>query len=334
VPDSEGCTGEAYEPESIPLDIYVLFDQSGSMCTCVDPPKEHNKCPDPTCRKTRLDAVREALDIFMQDPQSVGVGLGITYFGYLPLGETSCDAARYAEAKVAIGELPGNAAPILKSLTELVPTGETPTGAAIEGACGYARRAASANPDHKVVMLVLTDGKPEAPVTCLGPSPSCCPTLLEAEQRAFECHDGDRSIPVYVLGVGPLVGNLDGIAASGGTGKAHLVPEDGNVDGLVAALRTIRGEATIPCEFRPSTAGGQSLDYGLVNITYADPVCRGVTYGYVPEGSRCDAAGGWYLDSSTSPPVIRLCPKSCEQVGTPGGSLLLTVGCQRVETLL
>jgi len=32
------CVGVAYAGENLPLDIYIMFDQSGSMCTCVDPP--------------------------------------------------------------------------------------------------------------------------------------------------------------------------------------------------------------------------------------------------------------------------------------------------------
>ena len=64
--------GEAYVGETVPLDIYVMFDQSGSTCACIDPPMTNNPCPDPTCRKTRLDAIREAAGAFLDDPQERG----------------------------------------------------------------------------------------------------------------------------------------------------------------------------------------------------------------------------------------------------------------------
>lgn len=35
--DGSGCVGAAYEGETVGLDIYVMFDQSGSMCSCIDP---------------------------------------------------------------------------------------------------------------------------------------------------------------------------------------------------------------------------------------------------------------------------------------------------------
>src|SRR5690606_13017248 len=32
----DGCAGEVYEGEGLPLDLYLMFDQSGSMLTKVD----------------------------------------------------------------------------------------------------------------------------------------------------------------------------------------------------------------------------------------------------------------------------------------------------------
>src|SRR5690606_8032532 len=98
------CGGESYESENIPLDIYVLFDQSGSMCTCLE--GGTGACPDPTCKKTRLDAVREAMDEFLADPESAGIGIGIGYFGTQPIGKASCDESDYRTAAVKIGILP------------------------------------------------------------------------------------------------------------------------------------------------------------------------------------------------------------------------------------
>src|SRR5262245_4416126 len=31
--DGSGCAGESYVGENVPLDIYVMFDQSGSTCS-------------------------------------------------------------------------------------------------------------------------------------------------------------------------------------------------------------------------------------------------------------------------------------------------------------
>src|SRR5687767_4491420 len=57
--DAASCVGEIYAGESIPLDIYIMFDQSGSMCSCIDAGASQI-CPNPECTQTRLDAVRQA----------------------------------------------------------------------------------------------------------------------------------------------------------------------------------------------------------------------------------------------------------------------------------
>src|SRR5688572_14024421 len=81
------CVGETYAGESLPLDIYVMFDQSGSMLAGVDP-VEGETCPDSGCpQRTRLDAIREATAQFLGDPASAGIGVGLGYFGKQPIGQ-------------------------------------------------------------------------------------------------------------------------------------------------------------------------------------------------------------------------------------------------------
>ncbi len=200
--DGSGCVGEAYEGETLGLDIYIMFDQSGSMCSCIDP-AGGQACPDPNCEQTRLDAVRAATRSFLADKASDGIGVGIGYFGKQPIGEASCDDGDYSEAAVEIGLLPDQADAINDSLSSIEPTGETPSGAAIRGACSYARAHKEENPAREVVILLLTDGKPEAPVTCMDGEGPCCPTLDDAANAARDCLEEKPGIRTYVLGVGP-----------------------------------------------------------------------------------------------------------------------------------
>jgi hypothetical protein len=326
--DGSGCVGESHAGENIPLDIYVVFDQSGSMCSCIDPPGGQ-VCPDPSCAATRLDAVREAAAAFLADPKSAGIGVGIGYFGKQPIGEASCNVEDYTSAAVEIGELPGHASAIMDSLSGIQPTGETPTAAAIRGACDYATGWKHDHAGREVVILLLTDGKPEAPVTCMDGKGSCCPSLSDAMDAAKECHEGKGFIRTFVLGVGPLLENLREIAIAGGTNDAYLV-EGGDVSGeVLKALNRIRGDAAIPCEFGlPAAPTGQTLDYRKVNITYASAACEPTAYAYVETEEQCGAEGGWYYDDPAAPGSIRLCPSSCDQVSVPGGQLLFTVGCE------
>src|SRR5690606_36187737 len=76
------CTGITYEGENVPLDIYVMFDLSCSMSCTVD----QSGC----CRQSddaapendwRIRPVRDAMRLFLEDPASAGIGVGLGFFG-------------------------------------------------------------------------------------------------------------------------------------------------------------------------------------------------------------------------------------------------------------
>jgi hypothetical protein len=48
----------------------------------------------------------------------------------------------------------------------------------------------------------------------------------------------------------------------------------------------------------------------------------------VQSAAECADVDGWYYDDAANPTSIRLCPKSCERVSAPGGSLSYSVGCE------
>lgn len=319
------CAGEVFEGQSVPVDIHIVFDQSGSMCACLDP-GAGQLCVEP-CETTRLDAVRQAIETFMLDPNSAGIGVGLGLFGQQPIGSTSCDAAEYGRPVVDIGALPDSATSVTAALDDLAPVGETPTGPALRGACEYARDYRITAPDHQVVLLLLTDGRPEAPSTCQGGAGQCCPTLDDAVLAADECRN-QIGIRTYVLGVGPLLDNLDQIAVAGGTERAYLV-QGGDVGAeVLTALNRIRGAAAIPCELAlPAPPLGETLDLDTVNLEYSGDSCQITPFSAVQSAQECGDEDGWYYDSPDAPQRILLCPRSCERVSGPGGNLLYSVGC-------
>lgn len=318
-PDDSGCVGEQYEGETVPLDVYVLFDQSCSMSCPISRTGPGQCCiGDPD---GRILPVRRAMDLFLHDPQSAGIGFGLGYFGYMPLGQTSCDPADYDSATVRIGDRTADA--IAASLEDAEPTGETPTGAAIRGACEYVREAKEQRPGRSTVILLVTDGIPETPRS------NCGATLPDAVAAARDCatHDTDPT-KIYVLGVGQALQNLDQIAAAGRTERAYLVEGGDVAESVLGALNAIRGAATIPCELQiPEPASGETLDYGRVNVGICgaggdeQPTFR------VENQAECDGQPGWYYDDPNSPQKIVLCEASCETVSVPGAQLHYTVGC-------
>ena len=233
-PEHPACAGALYHGQALPLDVYIMFDESGSMATMDDGVT------------MRMDAVRNAVSQFLADPDSAGISVGIGYFGTQPLSCacTSCNPNDYATPAVPLGLLPGAAPALVASLSKQAPTGETPTGAALRGACSYATSAKQARPDHAVVILLVTDGIPQAPLTTA--AGGCNPTLADANAAAASCFSAATPIRTYVLGVGPSLANLNQIATAGGTGHAYLV-ESGGSAGVLAALGAIRQDAMIPC---------------------------------------------------------------------------------------
>lgn len=324
--DLSGCIGQRYSGEQIPLDIYIMFDVSCSM-SCPSEMTGAGLCcmggPNP-----RIDQVRNATTAFLRDPASAGMGVGIGYFGYMPAGQTSCDPSRYSAPSVPIGTLPGNADALISSLNAAQPTGETPTGAAIRGACTYAAQWQKKTPGHKTVVLLVTDGFPEAPVT--SQTGGCTPTIQDAVQAATTCSSHDPSLPVYVVGVGAQLTNLGDIAAAGGTKQPFIVGGADITSQVVDALNQIRALAQIPCHITlPPAPAGTTLKLDEVNVGHCDSAGQASIFNYVTQATSCDATtGGWYYDDPNTPQQIVLCGSTCDLVNTPGGSLFASVGCQ------
>ncbi len=323
--DGSSCRPTPYPTGNDPLDIYIMFDQTGSTCACVDPEDAEDVCPSDTCAKTRLDALREAATAFLGDPMSSGIGVGIGYFGNLPIGQASCEATDYDDPAVGIAALPGNVSAIVQSMKGVRPTGETPTGPAIRGACSYTRRWKTAHPDHEVVILLLTDGKPEAEVSCR--ATGCCPTLADALAAANECVTGTPAVRTYVLGVGPLLSDLEQLAAAGGTQRAYLVESSNVVQQVLEALRKIRGTASRCDLLLPKTAGGQVVDPKTLNLHYEISPCDHRLVPRVGSVAECAGAAGWFYDDPVQPTRVQLCPASCDQLSNPQIRLTFSGGC-------
>ncbi len=311
---AEGCGGEVFEGESVPLDLYLMFDQSGSMATEVDA----------ETGAQRIDVVREAVRAFLEDEQSVGIGVGIGYFGHQPLRETSCEPGDYSEPEVGIGPLPGHESALLDSLEARQPTGETPTGAAIRGACDYVASYRADHPGRAPSILLVTDGEPKAPLS----EDTCAPTLDDAVLAAEACFL-ESGIRTYVLGVGPSLTNLRVIAEAGGTKQAYLAELD-NTDQVLNALRAVRGSALLPCEMTLSEqdVGSDGVEFGSSTLAYLDDECVYVSIPEVKGEAACeDGADGFYFDDPEAPGRIILCEATCGDVKSTGQQLFYSLGC-------
>jgi hypothetical protein len=337
-----GCAGEATKAQLLPLDMFIMLDQSGSMSESAG-------------SGTKWTAVTGALQAFVTQPGLVGVSVGIQYFGLPPGGgggcgcttdadcltpgdfcfigqcilcsgggSDSCDPADYSKADVEIAPLPGVATAIINSMNAHSPNTSTPTSAALQGAINHSSTWASSHPGHVVIDVFATDGDPT----------ECDTDQTHINAIAGAGKAGTPSILTFVIGVGSSLGALNGVAAAGGTGQAFVVDTNSSANmQFLAALNAIRGTAlgcqyTIPKPTPPNTA-----DYGKVNVEYT-PGGGGSVQDFpkYQDKAHCPASGdGWYYDNNNAPTQILLCDSTCSKVsGDSTGTVNIVLGCQSI----
>lgn len=74
------CQAETRAAEAIALDIMIMLDSSGSMLDALP------TSPTSLLRSTKWDAVRQALELFVQSPDTQDIGIGLQYFPLVKAG--------------------------------------------------------------------------------------------------------------------------------------------------------------------------------------------------------------------------------------------------------
>lgn len=321
----ESCVSETQEAEPLPLDMYVMIDTSGSMNYC---PDSNNSCG---ANSRWAVGLRPALEGFVKSPDSRGIGFGMQRFP--PPGSCNtvtynppaacCALSSYSAPAVAIAPLDdwltnptGHTNDLLDEWASWTMVGGTPTSSALGGAIERARAQALANPTHKVVVILATDGDPTfCPGNGAEFSQDSQNAAISAAQTGFA---GSPSIETYVIGVGPgaSAARLHQIARAGqgitdtSINPAYIVAT-GNPTALLNAMNDIRRQA-LPCEFALPKPSEGAMDPDTTELTY-DPNDGGSVEVWPRTQSACptDGSDGWYYDSATAPTKIVLCPDTC-----------------------
>jgi hypothetical protein len=387
------CTVFGATAELLPLDVFMLFDASGSM-------------QEPTVRggTTKWRAVRRAISRFFMDPESGGIGVGLGFFpqvregvptlcdadadcgapsaceqlgvcieagvacntaddcrargfpfdtcedvGFclaggmdevclldgrfpcspgrgpcVPLGSCenrdTCEPEAYTASLTDTSILPDAAGALLSAYdAEELPrdeAGGTPTLPAVSGTVTGAIDFSRANPSHKVVIVLATDG---FPTTC---DPDLNIGLDEGVGNvaaAAALGHAEADIELFVIGVFGseealfAQAALDRIAVGGGTDTAFVVNTAGGVtDEFLEALNQVRLDATA-CDFALSEPVPITGDPVWARITREDGEV------WIPEVSGPEECGegGFYFPDTTGGEASRiaLCPESCALLG-------------------
>jgi len=236
----------------------------------------------------------------------------------MPLGRCTNHLTCQLEANStpALGLTPLPSSGIVDDAFETrAPWGGTPTRMALRGAYEAAEQRQLEAPDHKVIVLLVTDGFP---------TPQCDDdTVLGgvdlvanvAEEAARGAALGYQTFVVGIFGgqdAEEAQLNFDTIAAAGGSDEALIVN-----GALVDALNAVRRRAK-PCELalEGDIADPESVWLRLVsNDGTDDPV-------WVPRRdgeADCDDDPGFYFDvplGAGTPGRVILCPDTCSLLGS------------------
>jgi hypothetical protein len=234
----------------------------------------------------------------------------------------TCEAAAYESAVVPMAPMPAAATPVLTAIEQQLKEGGTPTLPALEGGVMQAVARLAEAPDHKVIVLIATDGLPTVCDPALhGANPQAAITNL-AKVAAGGLSQGVQTFVIGVFAYDETDNaqlNLDTIATAGGSGAAFVISSSSSTaDQILDALRKVRQSTS--CEFPFVLDGGaEPIDYATVWVRITSNAVQ-TWVERVEDIDACDPTyGGFYYDiplDQGTPSRITLCPESCATLGS------------------
>lgn len=336
--DAEVCAAKQLEGTQVPLDMFIILDQSLSMASGAPSQPIQPVCP--IGPATVLEGNRwcnaiTALDGFFTDPSSVGMGIAYSEFE-----STGCDAFTAMDVPfnvIEAGDTNGHLAALHAALTDDAPDGgftftegavltlidqtstHVPTGA---------RRAAT---------VLVTDGSPTG---CLAAMATENAEMVELN-ALLRAHYQDNDIPNFIIGMdGADADLLEALAVDAGAAlhTDNCLPDHtecsyysvGNGDPAVfiQALESIRGQA-VGCEYAvPRADIGVSVLDSLA-VKYKQEATADVELlERVSSEAECVADVQYWVDTSgVDDAIVKLCPNTCDRRG-PETTVELELACE------
>ena len=270
-----------------PADVLLVLDRSGSMdySTTSD-----NNCNNGSANCTaRWPALTSAVNATLSSTSnSISWGLKL----YSSTGN-ACGVSSGVEVQIATTSV----ATIQSLITSTKPGGNTPTAQAITAAANYLTTVKDQNTKY---ILLATDGEPNcAAGGNTTPNVQATVDAIAAAKAA--------GFLVYVIGIGPSVGNLDNFAAAGGT--TNYFPAT-SPQALTDAFASI-SKAVTTCTF---------------NLTQAPPDVNNIAVYLDKSLVEKNGANGWSLGANSL--TIVLNGSTCDKI-TSGAATQVQVlfGC-------
>ena len=295
------CGEQTSNTTKLPTDVLLVLDKSGSMsesiaddCCCSS--SCTNTTGASTCSGTsncteRWPALTSAVDATISG--ATGINWGLKLFSS-PSQSSSCGVTQGAE--VAVGS--NSATAIQTSIANVSPSGNTPTARAVTAARAYLQTVTDQNAK---VILLATDGEPN----CKSGSSSTTSDVdgtIAAIDAALTA-----GYKVYVIGIGPSVGNLDNFAVAGGTDHYYPATSAADLANALAAISVAVSSCTFSMSQPPPNPDNVAvyLDGALVPMS---------------------ATNGWAFGATAQTVILNGAP--CEQITSGAASKVQVLfGC-------
>lgn len=259
-------------------DVLIVLDRTESMNWSLTADSDC-RSNDPAC-SSRLAAVVPAVGQVVTDHPEIQWGLELFRS---PDARQSCVVS--PDPQVTIG--PDSAAAIKEQLANLTTASSTPTAAAITVATNYLK---TVNDNNNKAILLATDGQPNCANGTSGADDMAGATAAVTAANA-------AGFPVYVVGIGPSVSNLNALAQAGGTDAYYPATSP---EALGAALSSIAKVVSATCTFKAN----------------ATPPDKELVYVYVDKQLVTkNASDGWvFAVSDPTSSTIELTGATCEKM--------------------
>jgi len=300
----QGCAASSQEATSIPVNMFVMVDKSGSM-------KDNGKWTN----------AKAAFTSFFQDPAAGSLRVAMRFFPDSGCDGTACDVDVCSQPAVDVGALSdaAHAQALVDAFAAHDPSGGTPMSAALGGAEKWATDyTAKVMGTEKVVVVLVTDGEPNG----------CDDSVDHIAKEASDAFTG-AGVMTFAVGLaGSNQGTMDKIAVGGHTTQGFFIGNGNAKADLLAALKAIQ-QSSLGCAYAmPVADAGQTVDPTRVNVTFTPSGGAAETLGQVSGAAACSAAGGWYYDDPAKPATITLCPTTCQTVQADmGAKMQIVLGC-------
>jgi len=306
-PPSEdaNCGSQTSTTTREPPDVLLLLDRSASLfytieqdCFCSDEDAaasgttNYRLCDDTANCSTRWSAVKPAVIDTVSNSKDVQWGLKFFPTPDAPQCSVSPDM------EVPIG--PDTADAVKSQIENATLALSTPTSAALKAASDYLKTVDDNRPKF---ILLATDGEPNCARGQI--MNSDVPGASQAAKSSY-----DAGYPVFVVGIGPNLGNLTQIASSGGTNDYYPVSSPDDLVKAFADISKLIASCTFTLDEVPPDINnvGVYLDKNLV---------------------QKDSVNGWSFGGGNR--TIQLNGEACEMVTSGQATeVQLLFGCPGV----